>query len=106
MERRTFLKATGGLAATAALSSDILRAASSLIKHIVVVMIENRSSDHFLGWLPNADGKQADLCTFPRSWPRRFPTGFFNSAARRTAWTTANRSVRIPEFSTTARRRA
>jgi phospholipase C len=61
MERRTFLKATGGMAATAALSSDILRAASSQIKHIVVVMMENRSFDHFLGWLPNADGMQAGL---------------------------------------------
>jgi phospholipase C len=49
------------MAATAALSSDILRAASSQIKHIVVVMMENRSFDHFLGWLPNADGKQAGL---------------------------------------------
>jgi phospholipase C len=31
------------------------------IKHIVVVMMENRSFDHFLGWLPGADGKQAGL---------------------------------------------
>jgi len=31
------------------------------IEHIVVVMMENRSFDHFLGWLPNADGKQAGL---------------------------------------------
>jgi phospholipase C len=35
------------------------------IKHIVVVMMENRSFDHFLGWLPQvnaqADGKQAGL---------------------------------------------
>src|SRR6267142_321790 len=31
------------------------------IDHIVVVMMENRSFDHFLGWLPNADGKQAGL---------------------------------------------
>src|ERR1700752_669565 len=61
MERRTFLKATGGIAASAALSPDLLRAASSEIKHIVVVMMENRSFDHFLGWLPNADGKQAKL---------------------------------------------
>jgi len=34
---------------------------SSGIDHIVVVMMENRSFDHFLGWLPNADGKQAGL---------------------------------------------
>jgi phospholipase C len=31
------------------------------IKHIVVLMMENRSFDHFLGWLPGADGKQAGL---------------------------------------------
>src|SRR5438034_8850845 len=28
---------------------------------LVVVTMENRSFDHFLGWLPNADGKQAGL---------------------------------------------
>src|SRR5438445_7833781 len=31
------------------------------IEHVVVVTMENRSFDHFLGWLPNADGKQAGL---------------------------------------------
>src|SRR5215831_3921291 len=31
------------------------------IEHIVVVTMENRSFDHFLGWLPNADGMQAGL---------------------------------------------
>jgi phospholipase C len=29
------------------------------IDHIVVVMMENRSFDHFLGWLPNSRGRQA-----------------------------------------------
>src|SRR5262245_60820302 len=29
------------------------------IDHIVVVMMENRSFDHFLGWEPGADGIQA-----------------------------------------------
>jgi len=38
-----------------------LRAASSQIRHIVVVMMENRSFGHFLGWLSNANGKQAGL---------------------------------------------
>ena len=28
---------------------------------VVVLMMENRSFDHVLGWLPGADGKQADL---------------------------------------------
>jgi phospholipase C len=31
------------------------------IDHIVVVMMENRSFDHLLGWLPGADGRQAGL---------------------------------------------
>jgi phospholipase C len=35
--------------------------ANSGIEHIVVVTMENRSFDHFLGWLPDADGKQAGL---------------------------------------------
>jgi phospholipase C len=61
MDRRTFLKTTGGLAASAAVTAEMLRAASSRIKHIVVVMMENRSFDHFLGWLPNANGQQANL---------------------------------------------
>ena len=34
---------------------------SSGIDHIVVVMMENRSFDHFLGWVPGADGMQAGL---------------------------------------------
>jgi phospholipase C len=36
-------------------------AMTSPIEHVVVVMMENRSFDHFLGWLPNADGRQAGL---------------------------------------------
>ena len=35
--------------------------ARSGIEHIVVVMMENRSFDHLLGWLPGADGRQAGL---------------------------------------------
>ncbi len=35
--------------------------ATSGIEHVVVVMMENRSFDHFLGWLPHADGRQAGL---------------------------------------------
>src|SRR5438094_7652745 len=34
---------------------------NSGIEHVVVVTMENRSFDHFLGWLPNADGRQAGL---------------------------------------------
>jgi phospholipase C len=31
------------------------------VDHVVVVTMENRSFDHFLGWLPGADGRQAGL---------------------------------------------
>ena len=31
------------------------------IKHVYVLMLENRSFDHMLGWLPGADGRQAGL---------------------------------------------
>jgi phospholipase C len=34
---------------------------NSGIEHIVVVMMENRSFDHLLGWMPNANGRQAGL---------------------------------------------
>jgi phospholipase C len=40
---------------------------SSGIQHIVAVTMENRSFDHFLGWLPNADGKQAGLSYVDKS---------------------------------------
>jgi len=40
---------------------DLPSPANSGIEHIVVVTMENRSFDHFLGWLPNSDGKQAGL---------------------------------------------
>jgi len=40
--------------------------ATSGLDHIVVVMMENRSFDHLLGWLPTADGKQAGLTYLDR----------------------------------------
>ncbi len=44
--------------------SDILPSPGrSGIKHIVVVTMENRSFDHFLGWFPNAEGRQIN--TYP-----------------------------------------
>ncbi len=56
MNRRAFLAGTAGVVA-----SGLGRAETSPIEHIVLVMSENRSFDHMLGWLPNADGKQAGL---------------------------------------------
>lgn len=34
---------------------------TSGIEHVIVVMMENRSFDHYLGWLPGADGLQTGL---------------------------------------------
>jgi phospholipase C len=42
-------------------SASLPSPANSGIEHIVVVTMENRSFDHFMGWLPKADGKQAGL---------------------------------------------
>ena len=53
---------------------------ASGIDHIVVVMMENRSFDHFLGWLPGADGKQAGLSYVDR-YGRRHPTHRLNAFA-------------------------
>ena len=69
VNRRDFLRTVaGGAASAATLSSCSSDVASSLpdpsashIDHIVVVMMENRSFDHFLGWLPGANGQQAGL---------------------------------------------
>ena len=51
--------ATRWLPATAA--TTLPAPEDSGIEHVVVVMMENRSFDHYLGWLPGADGKQAGL---------------------------------------------
>src|SRR5947209_5028933 len=47
--------------------------AASGIEHIVVLCMENRSFDHFLGWLPGADGRQAGL-SFPDRTGTPHPT--------------------------------
>src|ERR1700760_1484611 len=69
INRRQFLRRAAGAVSTAALASAPLKAQeqtlpdpeSSGIDHIVVVMMENRSFDHLLGWLPGANGTQAGL---------------------------------------------
>jgi len=48
-------------AAAQARAKNLPKPQQSGIEHVVVVMMENRSFDHFLGWLPGADGKQAGL---------------------------------------------
>jgi phospholipase C len=43
--------------------------------HVIVLMMENRSFDHFLGWLPGADGFQSGLAYRDTSNPNKiYPT--------------------------------
>jgi phospholipase C len=82
LRRREFLARTASLAglagAASLLPADTLleeaaaRTRTSLpaprnvpIDHIVVVMMENRSFDHYFGWLDNADGTQHQTYTDP-----------------------------------------
>jgi phospholipase C len=47
---------------------------NSGIRHIVVLMMENRSFDHYFGWLPNADGQQnASYPTLPSGTMNTYP---------------------------------
>jgi phospholipase C len=48
-------------AASEARPARLPRPERSGIDHVVVAMMENRSFDHLLGWLPNAGGRQAGL---------------------------------------------
>jgi phospholipase C len=73
--RRTFLRAAGAAGVVAATGgidalTNVTRVraggplpppGSSGIEHIVVVCMENRSFDHYLGWVPGATGQQAGL---------------------------------------------
>ena len=72
MRRRSFIKGLTGssfaIGTGASLFTERRAAAapppdpsSSGIDHIVVVTMENRSFDHLLGWLPGANGMQANL---------------------------------------------
>jgi phospholipase C len=77
INRRDFLRGAAGLSGMAAFTNLDLRGRrdddddederrlpppeQSGIDHVVVVMMENRSFDHLLGWLPEADGRQRGL---------------------------------------------
>jgi phospholipase C len=78
LTRRQLLGSAAGLGAAAALGPGAISAlagtgphrtgyaplpdpAKSGLDHIVVVCMENRSFDHYLGWLPGADGRQKGL---------------------------------------------
>ncbi len=60
MDRRTFIK-TSTAAGTLMSAAGVNAQQPGQIKQIIHVMSENRSFDHMLGWLPNANGKQAGL---------------------------------------------
>jgi len=56
---------------TRARSSDVLsNSPTNGFDHVIVVMMENRSFDHLLGWVPRADGKQAGLWFTDRNGER------------------------------------
>jgi phospholipase C len=69
LTRRGFLRLTGASAGLALTGVDVFSRRSALaaparfprgsngVEHVVVLMMENRSFDHFLGWLPGADGR-------------------------------------------------
>jgi phospholipase C len=68
LTRRSFLLGAAGLTLSLAGGGTLARSASKLpapgdsgLEHVIVLMLENRSFDHLLGWLPGADGKQAGL---------------------------------------------
>jgi phospholipase C len=76
ISRRQMLKsmavAAGALTLGEARGQDLLPTPLSPpelsgIEHVVVVMMENRSFDHFLGWLPGADGNQAGRTYFDQA---------------------------------------
>jgi phospholipase C len=77
--RRQFLRIAAGAGSAVAVGAQAKRPrpfpvkpvtpvlpapSGSGIRHIVVVMMENRSFDHFLGWLPGANGLQPGLIYF------------------------------------------
>ena len=71
VSRREFLKSAalagggavflGGAESILAKTTTLPKPNKSGINHIVLVTMENRSFDHFLGWLPGANGVQAGL---------------------------------------------
>jgi phospholipase C len=88
VNRREFLRKAVSVPAAAALAGTLAQSTSqaqaqstpqsgspvelpdpgtSGVEHVVVVMMENRSFDHMLGWLPNANGMQAGLTYLDKS---------------------------------------
>jgi phospholipase C len=63
LTRRTLLGGAAAAVGAAALGGPAFgqRGVRSTFDHVVVVMMENRSFDHLLGWVPGAGGQQAGL---------------------------------------------
>lgn len=71
VDRRHFLTGSAAVAALSALRPwDLATAGAAALPpsgvnapfdHIVVLMMENRSFDHLLGWMPGSEGRQAGL---------------------------------------------
>ncbi len=80
INRRQFLRgaavSAASLAAIPATNCDQSVQTSPVgsgVEHIIVLMMENRSFDHMLGWLPGANGRQAGL-SFTDSAGESHPT--------------------------------
>jgi phospholipase C len=85
VDRRTFVKGALGVSGAVILGRSFEQPAAAAttvgsapastlpnpldsgIDHVILVMMENRSFDHFLGWLPGSDGRQAGLSYFDPS---------------------------------------
>jgi phospholipase C len=61
ISRRRFVGGAAAALGALALGGRAVAAPKGRIDHVVVVMMENRSFDHMLGWVPGADGRQAGL---------------------------------------------
>jgi phospholipase C len=95
LSRREFLERTAlgaGIAASAGLpASTILAEAAEAqskrnplpsprnlpIDHFVILMMENRSFDHYFGWLPGADSEQNE--SYPDATGQQVPTRHFST---------------------------
>jgi phospholipase C len=64
---------SGSLTRSLVPTAELPNPANSGLEHIVLVVMENRSFDHYLGWLPGADGKQAGL-HYPDNSGKLHPT--------------------------------
>jgi phospholipase C len=79
--------------AVANASPAVRAGGSGGVEHVVVLMLENRSFDHFLSWLPGADGRHnmTYLATDGNVYPN-YPLARTSRAAVTATRTTAGRA--------------